>query len=164
MKKFFAKLVLVSFLGSFLVTGFGIFSNSTNSIIEPVQAASDVQVPTITKPDLLPGPEDDSTDPEDHEKFQEYIRTTAIPTFIEGFLGLIAGFALLALIYAGIRFLTSYGEEEGITEAKRIATWSIIGFVVTLLAYTVVSAINTLAFPEGSYETDSQEQVTYEDI
>ncbi|MBT5016163.1 hypothetical protein HN748_02885 [Candidatus Peregrinibacteria bacterium] len=163
MKKLFTKLILVSFLGTFLVIGFGTLSNSTNFIIGPVQA-SDVQVPTITKPDLLPGPEDDPSDSEDHERFQEYVRTTAIPTFIEGFLGLIAGFALLALIYAGIRFLTSYGEEEGITEAKRIATWSIIGFVITLLAYSVVSAINTLAFPEGSYETDSQEQVTYEDI
>ncbi len=160
MKKLFLKITLLSFLGFMAMGLLTPLHYSTLEIVPTAQATETVHVPVIPKPDLLPGPSED----ESGRDVQEYFRDTAIPTFINGFLGLIAGLALLALIYSGIRFLTSYGEEEGLTEAKRIALWSIAGFVITLLAYAVVSIINTLAFPEGSYEQGSQEQVTYEDI
>ncbi len=159
MKKLIAKFILGSMLSVMII---GITATlSTTPTFAPAHAEVEApSMPTIPKPDLLPGPDEE----DQQADVQEYFRNEAIPTFISGFLGLIAGFALLALIYSGIRFLTSYGEEEGITEAKRIALWSIAGFGITILAYAIVSIINTLAFPEGQYDAGSQEQVIYDDI
>lgn len=120
-------------------------------------------VPTIPQPDLLPGPEETAT----QNDVQSYFLSEAIPGFISGFMGLIAGLALVGLVASGIRFMTAYGNEEGITQAKKMAIWSVVGFGITLLSYTIVSIINTLAFPEGSYDPDAnqdQQTVEYSDI
>jgi amino acid transporter len=144
MKKHLPKIIVGVLIGTFLI-GIGI-------------ALADM--PDLPKPDLLPGPDETKTQLE----VQEYFRNEAIPTFISGFLGLISGLALLSLIYSGIRFLTSFGEEEKITEAKRVATWSILGFLIALLSYAIVATVNTLVYPEGDYATEDQQQVIYDDI
>lgn len=123
-------------------------------------AGNDQTPPTIPQPDLLPGPDES----DNQAAVQSYFRDTAIPGFIAGFLGVIAGLAVMGVIVAGVRFITSYGNEEGITAAKKMATWSVIGFGISILAYAIVSIINTLAFPEGSYEGTQQEVVDYDSI
>lgn len=117
-------------------------------------------IPTIPKPDLLPGPAEDDTQAD----VQSYFRDEAIPGFIEGFLGVIAGLALVGVMVGGIRFMTSYGGEEGITAAKKTAIWSVVGFGISLLAYAIVSIINSLAIPQGTYDPNQQETVEYQDI
>lgn len=150
MRKYLPKIIFGIVLGAILI-GAG---------IHLVHAAT-VSVPTIPKPDLLPGPDETTTQLE----VQNYFRNQAIPTFISAILGLISGLALLALIYSGVRFLTAYGEEEAITSAKKIATWSILGFVLALLSYAIVSIVNTMAYPdEAGYTVENQEQVIYDDI
>lgn len=150
MKKLTAKIILGIILGTLLVI-----------IGAHLVHAASVTVPTIPKPDLLPGPDETTNQLE----VQSYFRNQAIPTFISGILGLISGLALLALIYSGVRFLTAYGEEEAITSAKKIATWSILGFVLALLSYAIVSIVNTLAYPdEAGYTVENQEEVIYDDI
>lgn len=126
--------------------------------------AQAVSIPTIPQPDFLPGPDETA----DQAAVQSYFRDQAVPGFIAGFMGLLAALALLALIVAGIRFMTAYGNEEAITSAKKMAIWTVVGFGITLLAYAIVTTINTLAFPkvstENQYTEDDQETVEYDSI
>ncbi|HCW32794.1 MAG: hypothetical protein UT55_C0068G0002 [Candidatus Peregrinibacteria bacterium GW2011_GWE2_39_6] len=124
-------------------------------------------IPIIPKPELLPGPPEEAN----QNAVQTYFRDNAVAGFIQGFLGLVAGLSLMGLLVSGIRFIVAYGEEEGITAAKKTATWSVVGFVITLLALAIVSIINTLAFPKsdivnqtGEYTKDAQENIQYENI
>lgn len=165
MKKRFKILIVISLMAASTLTLIGAPSLAAAQESSSTEATSEEKggtIPKIPRPELLPGPNENQT----QEEVQKYFREEAIPSFINGFLGLVAGFSLLALIVSGIRFIVAYGEEEAITAAKKTATWSLIGFGITLLAFAIVSIINTLAFPKGTgtYEGDKQENVEYEDI
>lgn len=118
------------------------------------------EMPNIPKPNLLPGPDED----QDQGEVQDYFRNQAFPKFIEGFLGLVAALALLAVIGGGIQYIVAFGEEEAMTKARKTILWAILGFLITLIAYAIVSIINTLAFPEGTYEQTDQEVIIYDDL
>ncbi len=49
--------------------------------------------------------------------------------------------SVIALIYGGIIYATSLGNEERLKNAKGILFWSIFGLIVALLAKYIVSAI-----------------------
>lgn len=121
-----------------------------------------VTMPTVPHPDLLPGPAEE----DNQEAVQEYFREQAVPTFISIFLGLVAGLAVLSLIIAGLRFILAFGGEEGITAAKKNATWAAVGLGIAILAYAIVSIINTLGFPKGAepYDPEAQQQIEYDSI
>lgn len=52
-----------------------------------------------------------------------------------------AGAAVIVLIYGGIIYATSMGNDEKLSKAKNIIFWSIFGLVVALLAKYIVSAV-----------------------
>lgn len=52
-----------------------------------------------------------------------------------------AAISIMAIIYGGIVYATSLGNEERLQTAKRTLFWSLFGLVLTLLARTIVSAI-----------------------
>ncbi|EKD94016.1 MAG: hypothetical protein ACD_28C00005G0008 [uncultured bacterium] len=162
MKARLKKIIAVGLLGMMLIP-FGVAITPVFAQESTGTESEGKSIPTIPKPELLPGPGKDQT----QEEVQNYFRNEAIPRFINGFLGLVAGFSLLALIISGIRFVIAYGEEEGITEAKKTATWAVIGFVISLFAYAIVGMINTIAFPQGednSYTKENQEEIQYNDL
>jgi hypothetical protein len=51
--------------------------------------------------------------------------------------------ALVAFVVAGILFLTSNGEPEKITKARTSFLWGIVGVVVGIVAYSIVTIIET---------------------
>ena len=53
-------------------------------------------------------------------------------------LGLVAIIAVTALVYAGIRLITYYGDEKGEAEAKTIGQYAIIGLVVAGTSWVLV--------------------------
>ena len=58
---------------------------------------------------------------------------------ITGFLlVMIGGVAAAALIYAGIRIIMSRGQDEGMSEGKKIATYALLGLVLAIIADAVV--------------------------
>lgn len=63
-------------------------------------------------------------------------------------LGLIGFATILMIIYYGYRYITSAGNEEVIEQAKSGLKWAIIGLVITLLSFTIITVIrqNLLAF------------------
>ena len=58
--------------------------------------------------------------------------------------GLVAGVALVMVLYSAFRLVISRGEEEGITTAKTTLIWSAAGLALTLLAYTLVRNLSSL--------------------
>jgi len=59
-------------------------------------------------------------------------------------LGITGAAALLAIIIGGLRYVMSGGNEERIEGAKKTLTYAIIGFVVIILAYTILTLIDRI--------------------
>ncbi|MDP3993799.1 MAG: hypothetical protein Q8P75_02345 [bacterium] len=60
------------------------------------------------------------------------------------FLGILGFATILMIIYYGYRYITSAGNEESIEAAKTGLKWAILGFIVTILAFTIISGIRQL--------------------
>ena len=56
-------------------------------------------------------------------------------------IGLIAGFTVLMLVYAGFMFITARGEVGKTEKAQRALRYAIYGLIVGILAYTIVNAV-----------------------
>ena len=52
--------------------------------------------------------------------------------------------AILALTYAGILMMLSYGDESKVKSAKSIIQYALIGVVLSGAAYAIIEAINAL--------------------
>ncbi len=80
--------------------------------------------------------------------FSPPTRFTSIGGLVVGIvnfaLGLIGALAVLFIIIGGVRMVTSAGNETSIKAGKRTLTWAIIGLGVAMLAYTVITALETL--------------------
>ena len=72
--------------------------------------------------------------------FREIVRT--IVQFFLTFLGLIA---VVMIIYGGFLYVTSAGKEESIGTAKKNIMYAVIGIIVILISYAVVTTILTAA-------------------
>ncbi len=59
-------------------------------------------------------------------------------------LGASAVVALFFIIFSGIKYITSRGDEEQIANAKKTLTYAIIGLVFILLSFTIFNFITVL--------------------
>ena len=66
---------------------------------------------------------------------------TALSNIISGVIGFIAVVSVLYLIYGGILYLTSSGEDKKVEDAKNTITYALIGLVITALAYAIVKLV-----------------------
>ncbi len=107
------------------------------------------KAPQIPKPPSLPGREDQNT--------RVALTENVLPKFAVNMVGFVSMFALLFLIIAGVRFVTAYGNEERIESAKRQATYSIVGLLIALLSYTIVSIIVNLRIEGADTPTRTPE-------
>lgn len=64
--------------------------------------------------------------------------TTGTMSWILGVLGLIS---VIMILYGGVTWMTAAGNEEKISKAKNILTYSIIGLIVILTAWIMVSFV-----------------------
>jgi cytochrome bd-type quinol oxidase subunit 2 len=76
-----------------------------------------------------------------------------ILTILQNFLPVAAIIAMLFLIITGFRYITARGNEEQTTAAKQGLFWSVIGLIIILLAYVIVSATLKLVNGENLYTT-----------
>lgn len=65
---------------------------------------------------------------------------------MRNFLGIVGVATILMIVYYGYMYISSMGNEEAIEKAKNGLKWSILGFVITLLAFTLISSIQTAFF------------------
>ncbi|MFH1012269.1 MAG: pilin [Candidatus Peregrinibacteria bacterium] len=66
-----------------------------------------------------------------------------ITNIINFFLGLLGLIAVAFLIYAGVLMVTAGGNEEQVGKAKKVITFAVIGIVIILLSYTVVTFVTS---------------------
>jgi len=72
-------------------------------------------------------------------------------TVINTVLGVIGVAAVIIIIYAGFTWLTSSGNEEKITKAKKILSGAVIGLFIILASYALASfVLNTIVKSTGS--------------
>lgn len=65
--------------------------------------------------------------------------TGVIINVINFMLSLVGVLSLLGVIYGGIRMVVAVGNENSISEAKKIIFWSIAGLTVSILSWTIVN-------------------------
>jgi len=63
------------------------------------------------------------------------------PQVIKIILGLASLLTFIAFIYSGIQFLTAQGNEEELTKAKNILSYTFLGLIFVLLSYAIVYGI-----------------------
>lgn len=74
------------------------------------------------------------------EEPREYIGEVIV-RFITWIMSFIGAIAIGFIVYGGIRYVTSAGNEKVIEEAKRIILYAIIGFVIAILAVVIVQLV-----------------------
>jgi len=111
--------------------------------------------PLIPKPDFLPGPDSVTTsgDTISGEDTQDYVLNTTIPRVINIVLGLFGIGTFLAILISAVNMLIAWGNEDKVTKAKKNLQFSILGFVLSLFAYAIVSIAVSIALPSDSPET-----------
>lgn len=111
----------------------------------------EVTAPTIPRPDKLIGPEDSSKISET----RNYVWRLVV-ALTQGFLSIVAAFAVVMLIISGIMYMVAFGDEEKLGAAKKAATFAVVGLLVALFAYGIVSIISTLSLPSPRIEETDQ--------
>ncbi|MDP3975482.1 MAG: pilin, partial [bacterium] len=71
---------------------------------------------------------------------------TVTDTIATWMITLVSSFAVVALIIGGFMMIISGGDETRLELGKTIFTYSLIGLLVTLLAYGIVSSIQSLFY------------------
>lgn len=134
----------------FLIFSLVLFA--TLLILEPVTIATTFEPAVIPRPDNLPGPNlNDETVSGTRRIFTEYV----LPNFAVGLIGLTAAVSLLFLIIGAVRFITLYGNEEGIDTAKNQIIYALVGLLAALLAYTIVTITINLRYEPITQESNS---------
>lgn len=64
-----------------------------------------------------------------------------ITTILNYFLGILGLVAVAFLIYAGVLMVTAGGNDEQIGKARKIITYAVIGIVIILLSWTIVTFV-----------------------
>lgn len=74
------------------------------------------------------------------------LSSAAIPDILNGFmlwiLGIFGVIAIIAFVVSGIQFITAAGDEKQAETAKRNVKWSIIGIIVALSGWIIITAID----------------------
>jgi hypothetical protein len=72
--------------------------------------------------------------------------TTFLANIINAVLGLAGVFFIVILVYAGIKYLTSSGDEEKVKDAKGMISSAVIGIVIVASAFALTAfVINQVA-------------------
>ncbi len=104
-------------------------------------------IPEIPKPDYLPGPESDETT--DSSGIRDFFLNETIPQAINLGIGLLAIAAFIGILVGSIQMLTAFGNEEKIKKAKTVFTYSILGFVIIMFSYAIISIVVSVALPSS---------------
>lgn len=67
-----------------------------------------------------------------------------LPTITTIVIAASGGAAVLFIIIGAIQMLTAYGNEEKISQGKKTITFAIVGLVIAILSYTIVTIISSI--------------------
>lgn len=58
--------------------------------------------------------------------------------------GIVATLAVIVIVFGGIQYLLSGGNEEKITQANKTIQWAIIGLIVVVLSWSLLKTVLTI--------------------
>ncbi len=127
--------------------------------------------PTVVRPSIVPAGSERILLPHptnDQIPQEQYFGGVVLPSLTQTVIALAAGLAFLFMIIGGIQILTAYGNEEKVSNGRKTMTFAIVGLVIALLSYAIVSIISAvdLAGPQGgpgTSEAPESEVVSGED-
>ena len=82
-----------------------------------------------------------SIDPNEIKIPQKDLGPSTIQTGLSIIFGLGGAIAVVIILLAGLRFITSQGSPEGTTKARNTILYALIGLVVCVLAFTIVNFV-----------------------
>lgn len=65
-------------------------------------------------------------------------------SIIRWLLSIVGGLSLLMLVYGGIVYITSGGDQQKVQQGKKIITWTIFGLLLVLMSYSILSLLSSL--------------------
>ena len=68
--------------------------------------------------------------------------------------------AVLMIIYSGVRLIASRGDEGAMKEAKKVLTYSVIGFVLIALSWGIVRLVISLVGAGNGQQTNTLQEYT----
>lgn len=72
-----------------------------------------------------------------------------ILTIVDYFLGFLGLLAVIMVIYGGVTYVSSAGNDEAVGKAKKIIMYALIGIVIIMLSFVAVNAILGAATTTG---------------
>lgn len=75
---------------------------------------------------------------------EDVLREIYLPAITRTVIALAGATAVLFIIIGGIQILTAYGNDEKLGNAKHTITYAIVGLLIALLSYAIVSIISGL--------------------
>ena len=119
----------------FVIAALGISANLVYATTTPV----------IPKPDYLPGPSQETT--ASSADTQNYYLNTSIPGIINMAIGIVGIGAFIGLLIGAINMLTAYGIEDKYKKGKDLIKYSLMGFLIVIFSYALVSIITSISLP-----------------
>lgn len=83
---------------------------------------------------------------------------SAILTAINIILGVIAAVAALMIVIGGFKYVISSGNPDAVKSATKTITWAVIGLVVAVLAYAIVSIVSNTISTDPNHRAAPVEQ------
>ncbi len=77
----------------------------------------------------------------DGENGTEKLLVNYVPHLINVLLKFVAPLVMVAMVYAGIRFVYAGSDEEELSQAKHIFTYTLMGALFVVLSYSIMKAL-----------------------
>ncbi|MBI5421610.1 hypothetical protein HZA44_00545 [Candidatus Peregrinibacteria bacterium] len=91
--------------------------------------------------DILPGGSFVQTDIK-----SSFVFSRLIPFAIRYLVGLAAALAVIAIMVGGYQYLTAYGDTEKHKNATKTIAWAVLGLILAITSYAIVSLITSIRF------------------
>ncbi len=120
----------------------------TTAVFAEAQGAADqFKQSVIPRPNTLPGPNGDISA---NDALRKTLVSNVLPKVAVVLIGAIASLSLVFLVIAGVRFTTAYGNDETVQKAKKQAIYAIVGLIISLMSYTIVTIVSNFKYDEFS--------------
>lgn len=70
--------------------------------------------------------------------------TELITNFLQWLLGIAGSIALLMLIYGGVLYIASTGNQQQADQGKKIVTWTLAGLMVIMLSWSIIATVEDI--------------------
>lgn len=74
---------------------------------------------------------------------------SAILKLIAFILGFVVLLAILGVVYGGFTYITAYGNDQRVGQAKKIIFWSIMGLIVVVMSQLLVGLVGSALTKPG---------------